>query len=406
MNPILINYKLIFVLCIGFIPLQGYPSARETNLKDSSYLNAHKRPLLFKSNLSSDTIYYPFTALGFTIINQILLANSSVSITGNLISATNGQAVDIEQSYFESDDPDISAMINASGATTQTSIKILNNIFKANNHVNYTVEIGYDAPPIVTGCYNGAQFIGNLLTGAGSRLASSSAHGFMLGFSSRGKWLYNFIINNPYGCQTKSDGLNNTGAVISYNLIKNPKYGITIKGMSNTTVINNTIYMDHSVLNYATGITVSEYDDGSHPSTGTIIKNNIIYSAGKSPFMIQIDDFGSLTGLQCDYNVYYVSGGTPEFIYVNSDGKTKYASFSQWQALGYDTHSVVINPKLNATTLVPAQAINYAIGLGTTFNTGINPSNTWDRNHTITKVQGSIWQNGAFILESSLESNP
>ena len=140
---------------------------------------------------------------------------------------------------------------------------------------------------------------------------------------------------------------------------------------------------------------LTEYDDGTSPSTGTIIKNNIIYSSGTSPYMIQVNDNASLTGLQCDYNVYYVSGGNPMFI-TNANVSANYLTFAQWQALGYDLHSVVINPNLNSS-LVPAAGLFYGQNLGSTYQTGIDPANTWNRTNTLTKNQGSTWECGAFI---------
>ena len=50
-------------------------------------------------------------------------------------------------------------------------------------------------------------------------------------------------------------------------------------------------------------------------------------------------DQESLTGFESDYNVYYCETGSPKF---NAGGSVK--TFAQWQALGYDIHSVVINP--------------------------------------------------------------
>ena len=56
--------------------------------------------------------------------------------------------------------------------------------------------------------------------------------------------------------------------------------------------------------------------------------------------MIYAQEPGDLSGLVCDYNVYYSTTGGPRFYNGSS-----WLNFSQWQALGYDLHSVVRNPQ-------------------------------------------------------------
>jgi hypothetical protein len=113
--------------------------------------------------------------------------------------------------------------------------------------------------------------------------------------------------------------------------------------------------------------------------------------------MIDIASYSDLSTLTCDYNVYYSANGNMTFRYADSNKTEQYITFEQWKALGFDTHSVIINPNLDPNTLIPAVALNYAENLGNN-NIGIDPSNTWDRTSTITKPQGSIWENGAFIV--------
>jgi hypothetical protein len=344
--------------------------------------------------------YYPFTSLGYSILDKYLLAQSSVTETGFLIQASG--SFDFENNYYESDDVSFNTstsggLINVNGASSPTSVKIINNVIEYSNTVEYCVLVGSDSYLANTVMYDGTQFIGNKVTGLGSTGCSTYTETLFLGWSGNGIWQYNFLSNCPYGICSKSSGLSNANGYIAYNAIKNPKYGITVKGISNTTIVNNTIYLDNTVCSYATAITLNLSDDGTQGCPRTTIENNIIYSSGTCPYMIQIGEYSDLASLVCDYNVYYVSGGTPTFMYTDQNGNTRYASFSQWQALGFDSHSVVINPGLDPVSLVPASAVQHATNLGPAYITGIDPSNTWNRAPAITKAQDATWQNGAFI---------
>jgi hypothetical protein len=75
-----------------------------------------------------------------------------------------------------------------------------------------------------------------------------------------------------------------------------------------------------------------------------------------------------------------------------------YYTFAQWQALGHDTHSVILNPDfIDNVSLIPRNPIYHSINLGSSYQTGIDVTNTWNRNAVVTKVQSSSWQNGAYV---------
>lgn len=63
-------------------------------------------------------------------------------------------------------------------------------------------------------------------------------------------------------------------------------------------------------------------------------------------YNIAIEDTANIPPVaNIDYNIYYCEAGNPIFNYL---GSTK--TFAQWQALGFDAHSCVVDPDFNNTT--------------------------------------------------------
>lgn len=76
-------------------------------------------------------------------------------------------------------------------------------------------------------------------------------------------------------------------------------------------------------------------------------KNNLFLSktgVDHVPFY----QFAAADGVTCDYNIYIL--GTSQYVaYSFNDGSsTSHRTFAQWQSLGYDTHSVIADPKIGA----------------------------------------------------------
>ena len=109
--------------------------------------------------------------------------------------------------------------------------------------------------------------------------------------------------------------------------------------------------------------------------------------------MISIHNAECLPGFESDYNVFYCEGGTPVFNYLGS-----LKTFAQWQALGFDTHSVVINPHfINFTDFVPYVRLDYGTNLGTIWQTGLSVNAIWGTIDPVTTDQNGTWQVGARI---------
>ena len=236
----------------------------------------------------------------------------------------------------------------------------------------------------------------------GSGRNGSSVECLLFGDSSNGIFNYNFLTGCPYGIATKAYGTSNSSGVISYNCFLNCFLSTTVKGVENTNIFNNTyVANDSSSNDWYTFIDIEASDDLTKYSTGTIIKNNIFYSNTTNTTNMIIIDQTCLTGFVCDYNIYYDVNNSGLQFQVSVDngdsGSTTY-DWTGWRALGYDSHSIIVNPNLNLSTLIPSSALNYASNLGSSYNTGISTSNVWNTTNTITQTQRATWQNGAFII--------
>ncbi len=79
-------------------------------------------------------------------------------------------------------------------------------------------------------------------------------------------------------------------------------------------------------------------------------------------------------------------------------------TFTQWQALGYDLHSSVINPDFkDLTDFVPRLRLDYGKDLGPDFLSGLATDAVWNKTEPKTTIQNGTWQVGARIAKSSDE---
>jgi hypothetical protein len=101
-----------------------------------------------------------------------------------------------------------------------------------------------------------------------------------------------------------------------------------------------------------------------------------------------------LNDFESDNNVFWCEAGTPVFV-ISGVMKT----FAEWQALGYDTHSIVVTPGfVNTSDFVPATRLDYGTDLGAEFQTGLSVSAEWSSNNPSTAAQNGPWQAGARVF--------
>ncbi len=228
-----------------------------------------------------------------------------------------------------------------------------------------------------------------------------SAHGIMAGYNINFDIRHNKIDKAPYGIVIEgTQGMTYTKGGVSYNIFTGSQYyGVTNEGQSNLPIYNNTFYNGYSNISgyvlhigYNNEVTPTAYTHNAK------IKNNIFYSR-KDPDFIFVDSEAALT-LECDYNLYYVEDGDhkPRF-YIGGRGEL---TFEQWQALGFDIHSIVIDPDfIDTINFVPSKPLFYGTDLGEEFDAGLDPSYKFvAKQYPATTRQGVSWQVGAITYKS------
>ena len=282
----------------------------------------------------------------------------------------------------------------------RTIFNYLNNSVTSVNSFGYLLQAGDENPGVTNYNLDGEIISGNKFVWNGTDEASMT-HALFTGYNLDVVIKYNYLLNTPNGIQRKSDGMTDINGVIAYNILKNPKLGIAVKGINGIKIYNNTFYSDKTSDQTSRGlidIYTNTDNDLNAPSKGTKVHNNIFYTRNWI-FNINIQDLECLEGFESDYNVFWCEAGDPVF---QMGGKTK--TFAMWQAMGYDLHSVVINPGfVDFNDFVPAVRLDFGKDLGPALLSGLATGATWDRTATSTEDQNGIWQAGARIYKAVAE---
>lgn len=323
----------------------------------------------------------------FLLISSVAFSQTTLNIEG--------------QTYLNSDPAWTGIFVNWSAKTT---FSFRNNSITSVNTGAHMLSAGAEAPSTSDNNLDGEVITGNKITWNGSGVVETEA--LLLGYNKNQIVEYNYLDKTPYAAVFKS-GNSSTGNMTStsggfaYNIVRNSQVHVRIKGMNGVPIYNNTFFDNLTSANAFIYISLNP-DNGNTASSGTKIKNNIFYTTtGKG--MIYAQEPGDLSGLVCDYNVYYSSTGSPRFYNGSS-----WLNFSQWQALGYDLHSVVLNPQfVDMTSLVPTARLNYGTDLGTGFQTGLSTKASWVVGSSpATTNQNGSWQVGAMIYDDASAPPP
>jgi uncharacterized repeat protein (TIGR02059 family) len=234
---------------------------------------------------------------------------------------------------------------------------------------------------------------------------TSITHGVFTGHNKDVIIEYNYLNKVPMGIIRKSSNdMTNISGGIAYNIVISPAVAVVVKGMSNVNIYNNTFYQTRTCAETGRGLIDVYTNTDVSPASfahGTKIKNNIFYTKYQTS-NIRILDNDCFTGFECDYNLYWCEAGTPQFE-VNGS----ITSFAQWQALGYDTHSVVVNPNfINFSNFIPTARLDYGTNLSATWQTGLSTTAAWTLGvPPATTNQNGTWQVGAHIF-NAVTSDP
>jgi len=285
-----------------------------------------------------------------------------------------------------------------------TTLTFKNNSITSVNTQGYMLQGGDETAGSNNNNLDGAIITGNKFNWSGTDMKSIT-HGLFTGHNINVVVKYNYLDHVPMAIIRKSGtNLINIAGGVAYNIVKSPNVGIVIKGMSGVCIYNNTLYQDRTTSETGRGL-IDIYSNSDVTSIsvshGTKIYNNIFYTKYET-FCINIMDKESLIGFESDYNVFYCETGSLKF---NAGGSVK--TFKEWQALGYDTHSVVINPDFkDLINFVPAKRLDYGKNLGSEFSYGLSPDAKWGTTDPGTQAQNGAWQVGAVIYGAPVNVSP
>jgi hypothetical protein len=280
-----------------------------------------------------------------------------------------------------------------------TTLIFRNNLLDYVNASGYMLQAGDETPGTNNNNLDGEIITGNRFIWNGTD-EDSWTHSVFTGYNIDVILKYNYLDRTPNGIQRKSNGMTDFTGVIAYNVIKNPRVGIVVKGINGIKIFNNTFYSDKTpAQTYRALIDIHTNTDGglNATSTGTKIFNNIFYTRNRV-LNIWVYEEACLEGFESDYNIFWCETGEPVFRIGD-----KFKSFSQWQDMGYDKHSVVLNPNFNNfTDFVPAQRLDHGTNLGESLIDGLAIDAVWSNVSPRTAVQNDKWQVGARIYEGEV----
>ena len=233
-------------------------------------------------------------------------------------------------------------------------------------------------------------------------LSKGLTHGIMAGYNINYSIKHNLILGPYYGIVHEGgydEGLpmTNTMEGIYYNIFSNTTTAIMTAGFENVYIYNNIFYrtlsrFTHGIIRVST----SNGTEAEAPAKNVKIKNNIFYVKSRTYPVIELHK-QALEGFECDYNIYYCEEGiSNEPVFDIGD---KIISWDDWRALGYDEHSMIINPCFTDTvSLVPGKRLDYGFNTGPDYVTGLSASAKWVvGSYPKTKIQDNKWQVGAYI---------
>jgi hypothetical protein len=282
----------------------------------------------------------------------------------------------------------------------RTIFSYLNNSITSVSAAGYLLQAGDENPGDYNNNLDGEIITGNKFIWNGTDV-SSWTHALFTGYNIDVIIKYNYLKNTPNGIQRKSDGMTDNSGVIAYNILNNPKLGVAVKGINGIRVYNNTFYSEYTPAQTNRGLVDihANTDNGLNViSTGTKVFNNIFYTRNRV-INIKINETACLEGFESDYNIFWCEAGEPIF---EIEGLSK--TFTQWQSLGYDLHSVVLNPNFNNfSDFVPLLRLDYGKDLGVELKEGLAIDATWGKTDPGTVSQNGTWQVGARIAKSSDE---
>jgi len=220
-----------------------------------------------------------------------------------------------------------STLGNASGTAEITD----NALTVTNGSTNYMIQVGTEGTGAGDNDLDGTIITGNNLTGADS---TGSTHAILVGYNQDAVIEKNIISNSGFGIVLKgTEGKTEyTSGGVKSNVINSCGSGIRIKGVDDVDIFNNTVSDSLS-----TGAITITDNVGADPSTGCVLKNNILSSTGAYAVLL-VEDTSTI--LTTDYSNNCLYSAAANIVVYQGVSKT----YATWVSDGYDSGSINADP--------------------------------------------------------------
>lgn len=288
--------------------------------------------------------------------------------------------------------------------TSPRLLTIRSSLFASDRSNGIVLHAGDDS--YVASNYNnldGAKIIGNMFVWKTRPPFRGLLHGAVMGYNINYTTSHNYADGIPYAFIYKGGNripMTWTSGSHSYNIHRNVKVGTVVKGMSGVRIYNNTYYNTRYNNWHHIGILENNGADQTPPyapAKNTEIINNIFFQKSNSP-AIRVYK-GGTEGLTIDYNIYYCEDCIDHKPRFEVEGRS--VSWSEWQAMGYDTHSRIMDPAfIDTVKMIPVKRLDYGKDLGDGYSVGLATTAEWKvGQYPDTAKQNGKWQVGAVIRE-------
>ena len=272
----------------------------------------------------------------------------------------------ITNNTFDSQSSDAENISITSTGTNCGAVTISGNTMYSRATVGHVVRVGSEASTAGDNMLDGAVIENNVIYGAlhyDSELVDVTVHSIFFGYNKNSFIRYNTVIGGGNGIIVKGDGMEYTSGGIFYNKIINST-GVSflrVKGVRSINIDNNVMYANSIFSGDYKIIHIGKNNEGE-TATGVSLRNNILVGGGTSK-LIYLEPSSS-SGFTSDYNIFFRHNDG----YIGRLGIGY--SFSEWQGLGYDAHSINSDPLLtdpnnyNVTVDPTSPVINAGIDVG------------------------------------------
>jgi hypothetical protein len=413
-KPIVVNNTGYFNTCYFDLAYFSFASTCDTLIILNSRINYNRvatditiatdKPVTIKGNEINITTAYNFftsnqpnftndfdfsynkvTGLNFTNVGvlQVIKSFDTVTANNNVVNLTNGQFTlfnSVRNTFTNNN------LITTNGAESveiyNSTADILgthtiygNKIF-GKYDIGHIVKIGDEATTIADNTLTSVTINNNYVRGNKYYYPGNNVtcHGLFVGFQG-----VPIIIKHNYLSYSGLIGFKGTNTDYSSshffgNVVKSQQnYGFVFKGSDSVNITNNTF-----IENGADELYFTE-NAGGDPAKGNIIKNNIFINTTGLLVNFLTTSCASNT---LDFNIYYSTVAKP--FSINGVIKT----WSEWQALGYDQHSIFLTTEQFNNLFTNYAAGDYSLKAGSTainsgtsisapYNIGLDASTNW-----------------------------